>query len=437
MFLTNKYLTMKKITFLFLSFLSITIYSQGSDVTIGTPICGSSISKNAPASYDYVLEKENSWVTMLYKASQISGSGKIKGLAFFADCVASKDCNFDTAKNQKIYLKEVDFSEFNSASEPDLSTFTKVYDGDITWRRGKNNIENSKTQITFQNEFNYNGNKNLLIYFSNENNKPLGGFSGCGSSPPFLWNYAGEKTIIYEFFKNGEKNGTGSYSKELPVIRLYFDEINTEDFTPSIEKTLITASPTKITANGVSSSLITVQLYNKNGAILNHSNQTITLNTTAGLLGTITDKNDGSYTAFLTSSTLEETAIITGTLNGIDIIDTEKVEFIKKNGSGGNPNNSNPTSLVQGFSPNGDGTNDTWKILPNVHLTYPNNSLLVFNRLGYKVYEASPYKNDWNGESNGRITISKSSKLPVGSYYFVFNTGKNKQVFKGWLYINY
>ncbi|MCG8751315.1 hypothetical protein G1K86_03740, partial [Tenacibaculum finnmarkense] len=250
---------MKKIILLVLSFLATTIYAQGNQVTVGTPECGRSISKAAPARYDYVLEKENSWASMLYNASQISASGAIKGLAFYADCMTSEECTFDTAKNQKIYLKEVDFNQFNSTSEPDLATFTKVYDGDITWKRGLiGQIENSKTQIAFDTEFKYSGKKSLVVYFSNENNTPLGGYMGCGTSPSFLWDdKAGEKSIIYENFKKGEKIASGSFGKERPVTRFYFDEMNTEDFTPSEQKATITADAKTIRANGVSSSLIT------------------------------------------------------------------------------------------------------------------------------------------------------------------------------------
>jgi len=212
---------MKKIFLLVLSFLATTIYAQGNQVTVGTPKCGSSISKAAPARYDYVLEKENSWASMLYNPSQISASGAIKGLAFYVDCMTFNECNFDTAKNQKIYLKEVDFNQFNSTSEPDLTTFTKVYDGDITWKRGLT-IENSKTQVVFDTEFEYSGKKSLVVYFSNENNKPLGGYTGCGTSPSFLWNDAGENTVVYEVFKKGEKKGEGNYAKELPVTRFLF-----------------------------------------------------------------------------------------------------------------------------------------------------------------------------------------------------------------------
>ncbi|MCD8422592.1 invasin domain 3-containing protein [Tenacibaculum finnmarkense] len=443
---------MKKIILLVLSFLATTIYAQGNQVTVGTPECGRSISKAAPARYDYVLEKENSWASMLYNASQISASGAIKGLAFYADCMTSEECTFDTAKNQKIYLKEVDFNQFNSTSEPDLSTFTKVYDGDITWKRGLiGQIENSKTQIAFDTEFKYSGKKSLVVYFSNENNTPLGGYMGCGTSPSFLWDdKAGEKSIIYENFKKGEKIASGSFGKERPVTRFYFDEMNTEDFTPSEQKATITADTKTIRANGVSSSLITVQLYNKDGSILKYANQRVTLSTTAGVLGSVMDKKDGTYTAYLTSSTEEETAVISGMLNGVMIRDTEEVKFTKNKNTGAEeaeeenetPSTDNGTksnNLVQGFSPNNDGTNDTWQIFSNTDIAtkYPNNSLFIFNRLGYQVYDAAPYKDDWNGESNGKITVSKDAKLPVGSYYFIFNTGQDKEIIKGWVQINY
>ncbi|WP_435261650.1 invasin domain 3-containing protein [Tenacibaculum sp. nBUS_03] len=427
---------MKKVLFLILTlFITIQFYGQ-QEITVGKPMCGISITKNAPANYDYVLDKKNSWVTMLYSASRIGASGEIKGVAFFADCTVTDNCTFDEAKNQKVYIKEVDETQFTSTSEPDLSSYTLVYDGKITWRRGKGNIENSKTQIIFQTPFKYSGNKTLAIYFLNENNQALGGFSGCGASPPFLWDYAGENTVIYENFKQGEKSGSGNFDKGLPIIRFYFDSLNTNDFTPSATTTTITANPTEIVANGVSSSFITVQLHNVNGGVLNHSGHTITLNTSAGQLGSVIDNNDGTYTAYLTSSALVETATITGTLNGVDIVDSAEVKFTI------NTNPTNPTdptelsNLVQAFSPNGDGKNDVWRILPNILTKYPDNSLNVFNRQGNLVYKAEPYKNDWDGVSNGKIIISNDTKLSIGAYYFVFNTGKDK-VYKGWVYINY
>ena len=381
---------MKKILILITTlFTAFNFYAQ-KEVTIGNPMCGISGTSNAPANYDYVLDRKNSWVTMLYSPSSIGSSGEIKGIAFFVDCVVSSDCTFNEAKKQKIYLKEVNETQFSSTSEPDLSSYTLVYDGKITWRRGVSNVEDSKTQIIFQTPFKFTGNKTLAIYFLNENNQALGGYFGCGSSPRFLSDFAGENTVLYELFQQGEKTGTGTYDKALPIIRFYFDSLDTDDFIPSEETTQITATPTEILASGVSKSLISVQLFNDKGSTLSLSGQTITLSTTAGKLGSVTDNGDGSYSADLTSSSFVEKAIITGTLNGVDISDTAEVEFVETVTpvdpfDPTKPYNPSMTSeLVQAFSPNGDGKNDVWRILPNVANNYPNNSLQVFLKFNHR-----------------------------------------------------
>jgi gliding motility-associated-like protein len=62
--------------------------------------------------------------------------------------------------------------------------------------------------------------------------------------------------------------------------------------------------------------------------------------------------------------------------------------------------------IPEGFSPNGDGTNDVFEIEnAPANLTY---SLEIFNIWGDKVYESVNYKNDWDG-----------GNLPTGTYYYV------------------
>lgn len=93
------------------------------------------------------------------------------------------------------------------------------------------------------------------------------------------------------------------------------------------------------------------------------------------------------------------------------------------------------------FTPNGDGANDTFIITikapqdegtsrsvasQSVHQPindyYISNELVVFNRWGNKVFEASNYDNDWDG-----------GNLPEGTYFYVLkcygNTGED--VFRG------
>ena len=53
--------------------------------------------------------------------------------------------------------------------------------------------------------------------------------------------------------------------------------------------------------------------------------------------------------------------------------------------------------LPTGFSPNGDGHNDTY-IVHGLD-AYPSNKLVVFNRWGNVVFEQLNYRNDWSGEN--------------------------------------
>lgn len=53
----------------------------------------------------------------------------------------------------------------------------------------------------------------------------------------------------------------------------------------------------------------------------------ITLSTTAGTLGRVTDQHNGTYTAILTSSGSEAAAVVSGTLNGKPLVNTVSVSF--------------------------------------------------------------------------------------------------------------
>ena len=93
-------------------------------------------------------------------------------------------------------------------------------------------------------------------------------------------------------------------------------------------------------------------------------------------------------------------------------------------------------SVINEFSPNGDGLGDTLVI--NCIDNYPNNSLEVYNRWGNIVYKKKSYSstNEWDGTSDGRSTVLQSEKLPVGTYYYVLDLGNGSKPMVGWLYIN-
>ncbi|PRZ19378.1 DUF7507 domain-containing protein, partial [Flavobacterium granuli] len=77
------------------------------------------------------------------------------------------------------------------------------------------------------------------------------------------------------------------------------------------------------------------------------------------------------------------------------------------------------------FSPNGDGINETFVIDGIGDTTcYPENTVEIYNRWGVLVFDTTNYNNQTNafdGFSRGRTTISKSSGLPTGTYYYILN----------------
>lgn len=75
--------------------------------------------------------------------------------------------------------------------------------------------------------------------------------------------------------------------------------------------------------------------------------------------------------------------------------------------------------IYDGFSPTGNGVNDTFKIT-NLRELYPNFKVEFFNRWGNLIYTASAAKSDWNGRLNGDGELS-----PAGVYYFVIYFNKN------------
>ena len=86
------------------------------------------------------------------------------------------------------------------------------------------------------------------------------------------------------------------------------------------------------------------------------------------------------------------------------------------------------------ISPNGDGVNETFVIqgLQN----YPNNVLRIYNRWGNIVFEEANYQNNFDGTSNGRATVERGEKLPVGTYYYLLDLNDGSSGRAGWLYIN-
>ncbi|MES2397970.1 MAG: ice-binding family protein [Bacteroidota bacterium] len=89
--------------------------------------------------------------------------------------------------------------------------------------------------------------------------------------------------------------------------------------------------------------------------------------------------------------------------------------------------------IPEGFSPNGDGINDVFVI--RGILNFPENTFVIFNRWGNKIYETSSYKNTWDGKTTLGLRVG-GDELPIGTYFYVLDLKDGSDVFKGTIYLN-
>jgi gliding motility-associated-like protein len=78
--------------------------------------------------------------------------------------------------------------------------------------------------------------------------------------------------------------------------------------------------------------------------------------------------------------------------------------------------------VVNAFTPNGDGVNDTWNI--KYLETYPGNTVDIYNRQGEKVYSSIGYATPWDGRYKGAV-------LPTGTYYYIINPKNGRKLISG------
>ena len=67
-------------------------------------------------------------------------------------------------------------------------------------------------------------------------------------------------------------------------------------------------------------------------------------------------------------------------------------------------------TIPSGFTPNGDGWNDTW-IIDFIDL-FPNVEVEIYNRWGEMLFQSVGYRQPWDGRYKGGL-------VPVGTYYYV------------------
>uniref|UniRef100_UPI000AA7E0AD Ig-like domain-containing protein n=1 Tax=Marinagarivorans algicola TaxID=1513270 RepID=UPI000AA7E0AD len=168
-------------------------------------------------------------------------------------------------------------------------------------------------------------------------------FSGTSASDATVMSTLAVDTKIYDITVMGLSSSNGTVNLDIasghnitdlinnalvntiPVTEEEYNLVNPSD--ASGTTTTISPSANAIIANGMSTSIITVQLKDASGIDFIAGGETVVLSTTLGTLSAVTDNGDGTYTATLTSATASGTAVITGTVNAEAITDDASVSF--------------------------------------------------------------------------------------------------------------
>ncbi len=148
----------------------------------------------------------------------------------------------------------------------------------------------------------------------------------------------------------------------------------------------------------------TYQWSHANGYSSSNQNETIT---------TVSLADSGVYTLVVTNNG----CISTPSSVSVSVIDCDTLEF----------------NIPEGFSPNGDGTNDLF-VIRGID-RFPENNFTIYNRWGDKIYEKSSYLNTWDGTNTFGVTVG-TDELPVGTYFYVLFLDNNSDAIKGTIYLN-
>ncbi|GAA3771654.1 gliding motility-associated C-terminal domain-containing protein [Flavobacterium ginsengiterrae] len=91
--------------------------------------------------------------------------------------------------------------------------------------------------------------------------------------------------------------------------------------------------------------------------------------------------------------------------------------------------------IPDGFSPNGDGVNDSF-VIKDIEFLYPNYTLEIYNRYGNGMYKGDNNKPAWDGMNYEKSGIA-GGVAPNGVYFYVLHFNKdNKPPKQGRLYLN-
>jgi len=129
--------------------------------------------------------------------------------------------------------------------------------------------------------------------------------------------------------------------------------------------------------------------------------------------GTITDTDQQLVTGLNLSGLTGTIRLKVELANGATVSESQYDEILRREDG--------QAEVSQGFSPNGDGVNETW-LIEGIN-EQPNNTVTIFNRYGGIVWRTAQYHNTNNAfDGNANVSgVSSGSTLPGGTYFYVIN----------------
>jgi gliding motility-associated-like protein len=219
----------------------------------------------------------------------------------------------------------------------------------------------------------------------------------------------------------------------------------------------IETNKVKLFSDGTTSATIKVTAKQLDGTLVGKGGATVILYATTGVVSSVVDHLDGTYTVQLTGIDIVGASTLSFRINGVLSGATTSILFVSvfDQDSDGildvndncplqpNPDQADrdhdglgdvcdtaELNVSEAITPNGDGINDTWMIY-NIEY-HPNTAVRVFNRWGSEVFFSSNYKNDWDGHYDG-----SAYSLPTSdSYLYQVDLNNDGTIdYTGWLYI--
>ena len=111
----------------------------------------------------------------------------------------------------------------------------------------------------------------------------------------------------------------------------------------------------------------------------------------------------------------------------IDCLDLDKDNDGIEDSIDPNPASYDDFLINEFVSDNGDGINDTWKVIKID--AYPNNQVFIYTRTGALIYSSKRYQNNWPSGN-------QKNEIPSGSYFYKIDLESDGISDKeGWIYL--